>query len=566
MQRIEMTCEMTYQVAIYLRLSKEDGDFSPVSGKKSESDSISNQRELILHYMKEHPELELLEEFCDDGYTGTNFNRPDFIRMMEAIKNKKINCVIVKDLSRFGREYIEAGNYIEKIFPQLGIRFIAINDHYDSGLANSQSDSIILPFKNLINDSYSRDTSIKVRSHLDVKRRQGEFVGSFAVYGYLKDPVDKNHLIVDEYAAKVVQDIYQWKIEGLSPDKIAYGLTKRGIASPMEYKKARGIPYACAFKTGKLAKWSHMAVRRILQNEIYTGVLTQGKRTTPNYKVKKSIYKAESEWARVEGTHEAIVSRQKFDLVQQILLEDTRIAPEGDTVYPYSGRIFCGDCEEAAVRKSVSSGGKKYAYYVCSANKEDRTVCSKHSIRADVLDAAILATIQAHIKVVLDMDQALQQIEAFAWEKRELKKIEANITIQQAVIDKNLTLRMGIYEDLKEGIITKDEFLTLKEEFTGRIREAEGSIKQDEQDKNSILSGFHEQQGWLAQFRQYRNISEITRKVVVNLIERINLFEGQQIEVVFKQKDQFAHICTFLESQKDNPEEPAVPRCRKEAV
>lgn len=559
------TIEMTYQVAIYLRLSKEDGDFSSSSGKKAESDSISNQRELIGNYMKEHPELELVDEFCDDGYTGTNFDRPDFIRMMEAVKGKRVNCIIVKDLSRFGREYIEAGNYIEKIFPQLGIRFIAINDHYDSAATNSQADGIILPFKNLINDSYSRDTSIKVRSHLDVKRRQGEFIGNFAVYGYLKDPEDKNHLVVDEYAAKVVQDIYQWKIEGLSPDKIAERLTKKGIASPMEYKKARGSRYACAFKTGSQARWSHVAVRRILQNEVYTGVLTQGKRTTPNYKVKKSIYKAESEWARVENTHEAIISRKKFDLVQQLLREDTRVSPDGDTVYPYSGRIFCGDCKEAAVRKSVSTGGRKYTYYVCSANKANRSVCSKHSIREDILDAAILATVQAHIKVILDMDQALQQIEALAWEKRELKKIEANIAMQQAVIDKNSALRIGIYEDLKEEIITKEEFLTLKEEFTERIREAERSIKQYEQDKSSILAGFHDQQGWLAQFRQYKNISEITRKVVVNLIERINVFEGQQIEVVFKQKDQFAGICAFLESQKKT-EKGAVILLKKEAV
>lgn len=560
------TMEMTYRVAAYLRLSKEDGDFSSNFGKKTESDSITNQRELIGNYMKGQPGLELVEEFCDDGYTGTNFNRPDFMRMMEAIKNKKINCVIVKDLSRFGREYIEAGNYIEKIFPQLGIRFIAINDHYDSGAANGQSDGIILPFKNLINDSYSRDTSIKVRTHLDVKRRQGEFIGSFSVYGYLKDPEVKNHLIVDDYAARVVQDIYKWKIEGLSPDKIAKRLTQLGIASPMEYKKAKGIRYACAFKTGKKAKWSHVAVRRILRNEVYTGILEQGKRTTPNYKVKKSIYKEKSEWARVEDAHGAIISRREFDLVQRLLLEDTRVCPEGNGVYPYSGRIFCGDCEEAAVRKSVLTGGKRYAYYVCSANKADPAACSKHSIREDALDGAVLATVQAHIKVVLDMDQALQQIEALAWEKRELKKIEANSTIQQAALDKNLTLRMGIYEDLKEGILTKDEFLTLKEEFTERIREAERSMEQYEQEKNSILSGFHEQQGWLAQFRQYRNISEITRKVVVNLIERINIFEDRQIEVVFKQKDQFAGICAFLEGQKDDAKRPETQWHKKEVV
>lgn len=556
---------MIYQVAIYLRLSKEDGDFSLSTGKM-ESDSISNQRELILNYIRSHPELEIVDEFCDDGYTGTNFDRPDFIRMMEDIKSKKINCIIVKDLSRFGREYIEVGRYVEKIFPQLGIRFVAINDHYDSAAPNSQSDSIVLPFKNLINDSYSRDTSIKVRSHLDIKRRQGEFISSFAVFGYLKDPDNKNQLIVDEYAAQVVQDIYRWKKEGLSPDKIAERLNDQGVASPMEYKKSRGVKYACSFKTGKQAKWSHVAIRRILQNEVYTGVLVQGKRTTPNYKVKKSIYKDKSDWARVEGTHEAIISRKEFDLVQQLLGEDTRTAPDSDAIYAYSGRIFCGDCGSVAVRKSVTSCGKKYAYYVCGLNKANRMTCSKHSIREDALDAAVLATVQAHIQVVLDMDRALQDIEALTWEKRELKKIEANIMIQRTIIEKNCGLRMGIYEDLKDDIITKEEFLSLKDEFTARIQDAEKNIEQYEIDKNSILSGFHEQQGWLAQFRQYRNLTDISRNVVVNLIERINIFEGQEIEVVFKQQDQFADIMAFLENQQKQIKEGVVQIVKGVAV
>lgn len=552
----------TYKVAIYLRLSKEDGDFSLSSGK-NESDSISNQRELIKNFLREHPELEFVDEFCDDGYTGTNFNRPDFKRMMDAVKRKQITCIIVKDLSRFGREYIETGNYIEKIFPTLGIRFIAINDRYDSAL-NGQADKIIVPFKNLMNDTYSRDTSSKVRSNLDVMRKQGKLMSSFAVFGYLKDPEDKNHLIIDDYAARVVQDIFKWKIEGLSPEKIAAHLTGAGIASPMEYKKSLGIRYSCAFKTRKQALWSHVTVRRILQNEVYLGVMVQGKRTTPNYKVKKSIYKEETEWIRVENTHEAIISRKNFDLVQQLMSEDTRCAPKGK-IYPFSGRIFCGDCGAAAVRKSVTTDGKKYAYFVCSQNKADRTTCSKHSIREDYLNDAVLATVQAHIKVVLDMEQALQQIEALAWEKQELKKIEANITIQQDTVEKNRNLRMGIYEDLKEGIITRDEFLTLKEEFTKRAQEAERTIKQYEQDKTSILAGFHEQQGWLAQFRQYKNISDLDRKIAVNLIERINIFEEKQIEVVFKQKDQFADICAFLQSQK-NEVKGEVPQLVEEAV
>lgn len=239
--------DQIYRVAIYLRLSKDDGDFSFSDGGKTESNSIQNQRELLHAYLAKHPEMELYGEYKDDGRTGTNFDRPDFQRMMEDVRKGAINCIIVKDLSRFGRDYIECGKYIEKIFPQLGVRFISVNDGYDTA-ASSSTDSLVIPFKNLINDSYSRDISIKVRTNLEVKRRQGEFISNFAVYGYCKDPADKNHLIVDEYAADVVQNIFKWKIEGLSPNSIAVRLNKLGILSPMEYKRSHGSRYSTKFK------------------------------------------------------------------------------------------------------------------------------------------------------------------------------------------------------------------------------------------------------------------------------------------------------------------------------
>lgn len=541
--------DQLFKVAIYLRLSKDDGDFSSAENGKSESNSIHNQRELLMAFLAKHPEMELYDEYKDDGRTGTNFDRPEFQRMMDDVRKGSVNCVIVKDLSRFGRDYIECGKYIEKIFPQLGVRFISINDGFDTRAAGS-ADSIVIPFKNLINDSYSRDISIKVRSNLDVKRKNGEFISNFAVYGYEKDPENKNQLIVDEDAAEVVRDIFKWKIEGLSPNRIADKLNGLGILSPMEYKKARGSKFKTEFKTNGKALWSHVAVRRILKNEVYVGVLVQGKRTTPNYKTKKFIYKNESEWVRVEDRHDAIISRPQFDLVQQLLREDTRASSEKTEVHPYCGRIFCGDCGAPAVRKTVNSCGRQYVYYVCSANKANRDVCSKHSIREDVLDKVVLATVQRQIEVILDMDRAMQQIEALSWEKAEIKKIDANIEYQNQVIEKNNALRLGVYEDLRAGILTKEEFLTLKEEFMERIDTAKQLIEQLTSDKSGIQHGLKKQQSWLSQFREYKNISEISRIIVVNLIERINIFENAEIEVVFRQRDQFADIMSFLEEQE----------------
>lgn len=542
-----------YRVAIYLRLSKDDGDISFSESRKSESNSIHNQRELLMSYLEKHPEMELYDEYKDDGWTGTNFDRPDFRRMMEDVRAGKVNCVLVKDLSRFGRDYIECGKYIEKIFPQLGIRFIALNDGFDTK-SSSSTDSIVIPFKNLINDSYSRDISIKVRSNLEVKRRQGEFISNFTVYGYQKDKENKNHLVVDEYAAGIVRDIFKWAIEGLSPGSIASRLDQLGVLSPMEYKKSQGSKYKTKFKTGTRAKWSHVAVRRILQNEVYTGTMVQGKRTTPNHKTKKFVYKDQNDWVRVEGTHEAIISRPQFDLVQQILQEDTRASAEKTAVHPYCGRIFCGDCGSPAVRKTASSGGKRYVYYVCGANKADSHTCSKHSIREEVLDNAVLVTIQRQIEVALDMDAALRQIEALSWERTELKKIDANIEVQNQIIQKNNELRLGIYEDLQSGILSRDEFMTLKEEFSSRIAAAKLVIDQLVSSKSEIQHGLNKQQGWLAQFHEYENVTAISRRLVVSLVERINVYEGSEIEVVFRHRDQFAHIKEFLESQKEKTE------------
>ena len=222
-----------YNACIYARLSRDDGD-------KLESDSIINQKALIRDFISKHPEIHVVSEKTDDGYSGVNFDRPAFQEMMEDIRSGKINCVVVKDLSRFGRNYIEAGNYIERVFPFMGVRFIAINDSYDS-LDRNQSDSLIIPFKNLINDAYCKDISVKIRSQLEIKRKKGQFIGAFAVYGYLKDPEDHNKLIPDTYASEVVRAIYKWKLEGMSQGRIAEKLNLQGVLCPMEYKMSMGI-------------------------------------------------------------------------------------------------------------------------------------------------------------------------------------------------------------------------------------------------------------------------------------------------------------------------------------
>ena len=225
-----------WQAALYLRLSREDGD-------KEESDSVVNQKELLNQFISLEPDIVVYDVYVDDGWSGTNFERPDFIRMMQDMKEGKVNCVIVKDLSRFGRNYIDVGQYIEKIFPLLDIRFISVTDNLDSVKNPQTMNTIMVPFKNLINDEYCRDISNKVRSSLDMKRKQGKHIGSFACYGYQKDPEDHNHLVIDEEAAEVVRDIFQWYISGMSILSISQKLNAMGVPNPSCYNKIHGFKY-----------------------------------------------------------------------------------------------------------------------------------------------------------------------------------------------------------------------------------------------------------------------------------------------------------------------------------
>ena len=550
--------DQTFKVAIYLRLSKEDDDLSCSSGAKSESNSISNQRKLIYDFMKLHPELELYDEYKDDGKSGSNFDRAEFQRMMKDIEAGKVNCVVVKDQSRFGRDYIDVGKYKEKIFPKLGVRFITINEGYDS-LSATSSDDLAFTINSFVYDFYIRDISTKIRTNLTAKKQNGEYAGAFVAYGYVKDSNDKSKLVVDQFAADVVRDIFRWKIEGLSPQNIAVRLNELGIPSPAEYKKLSGSNYKTSFQTSSKAVWSHVSVRRILKNEIYLGVMIQGKRTTPNYKTKTVVTKAESEWLRVEGTHEAIISVRDFELVQELLRDDTHCRAGDVTVPVYAGRIYCGDCGATAVRKTVSYAGKRYVYYVCNANKHDKTVCSRHSIREDILGQVIYQTVRHQIDLLLDVDKALRQFENLSWEKHKLKQLDASIEIQEEVVRKNNTLRLGIYEDLRAGLLDRSEYESLKKELAERIAEATAAIEKLNKEKREILDGVSKQQSWIEQFRQYENVTELTRPMVIHLIERINIFEDSNIEIVFRHRNQIEEILRFISEQTTDKKVLAMP-------
>ena len=267
---IDMSELTNYNAAIYVRLSKEDEDAS--DGRKNESNSITNQKQLILDYLQDKPEINIVSVRIDDGYTGTNYDRPAFQLMMNDIKAGTVNCVVVKDLSRFGREYINAGKYIDRLFPFYGVRLIAINDNIDT-VTRDYADDFSITLKNLMNDNYCRDISMKIRSQFQVRRKNGEYLGAFAPYGYMKSEDDHTKLEIDPYAAGVIQDIFRWKIEGMSQAAIAKRLTEQRVLAPLEYKRSMGSRLKCSFQKHAKVEWTAVGVGRILSNRVYTGTM-----------------------------------------------------------------------------------------------------------------------------------------------------------------------------------------------------------------------------------------------------------------------------------------------------
>ena len=527
-----------YNACIYARLSRDDGD-------KLESDSITNQKALIRDFLSNHPEIHVVSEKTDDGYSGVNFDRPAFQEMMDEIRSGKVNCVVVKDLSRFGRNYIDAGNFIEKVFPFMGVRFIAINDSYDSQDKN-QSDSLIIPFKNLINDAYCKDISVKIRSQLEVKRKKGQFIGAFAVYGYLKDEEDHNKLVVDTFASEVVRAIFKWKLEGVSQGRIAEKLNMQGVLCPMEYKISLGMKVQTNFRIHKRAMWSPVSVTRILINEIYTGVLVQGKSGTPNYKVKKVMPKDKEEWVRVENSHAAIICREDFDNVQIIMQKDIRIAPEEEKVYPFSGYLKCADCGQNMVRKHYVASDKAYTYFICSTRKAKKG-CSTHTIKEDELMNAVLEATRQQVENITQLEQILDSLPE---NQQDVFNYDAQIVKLKEDIERNKSFKLKLYENLQDGMIGQDEYFLFKKSYAAKIADAEAAIVAIEDERKQTVERNRERLAWIDVYKAYQNVTEISRKLVVDLIEQIRIFENGRIEIKWRYYDEYQKITGFIRKSR----------------
>ena len=531
-----------WKAADYARISREDGD-------KEESDSIGTQFDIIDDYIAHNDDITFIDRYSDDGWSGTNFDRPDFMRLMEDIKKGKINCVIVKDLSRLGRNYILVGQYLEMIFPMLNIRFISVNDRIDSTKDPASINNALVSFKNVMNDEYCRDISNKVRSSLDRKRSKGEFIGSFASYGYMKDPDDHHHLIVDPVAAEVVKNIFDWFLQGMSIIGIAKRLNHMGIPNPSAYKRQCGLNYK--HPAGQLdSAWPDSSVKRVLKNRLYVGDMVQNKNRTKSYKVQVSVAVPEENWVIVPNMHEAIIDREKFETVQQLLMRDTRTSPGINHVSIFAGYIRCADCLRAMGKKSVAQSYGKYHYYVCQTfRKAGRNLCTKHTIREKQLYDAVLATIQSQIDLAVSMDQLVNDLKSQNVRAAKSSRLEKMLQLKEEEYEKVSRCRIDLYPDWKAGILSKDEYLSLKAKIGEQLEQIEIAIANIKEEISKYQSAPVSENRFISSFLRYRNIQVLTREVIVELIEMIYVHEGGTITIQFKYQDEYQRLLDLIDEQ-----------------
>lgn len=537
MQKYEKVQNKQYKTIIYCRLSKDDGE-------KTVSKSIEGQINYCTDFVENQHDLKLVSTpLCDDGYTGLNLNRPAFQVLDKLVRSKTIDCIVCRDLSRFTRDYIGGGDYIERVLPQYGIRLIAINN-CDTSKDDPQTIAFMIPFLNLINDSYSRDTSIKIRSCLAMKRKKGDFVGAFCPFGYMRNPQNRHKLVPDEPAVIVVQQIFSFFKDGLSIGQIANKLNILCIPTPLEYKQSQGIKAQAIFRTNDVAQWEYNTVKRILTNDVYIGVLSQGKTTSKNYKTKEKEFLKEKDWEKVENAHEPIIPLEDFLAVQEMVKRNTRIMSGGDGNL-LSGFVFCGDCGATMIKKSLKSGGKSYVYYICSNHKKKK-ICSSHSISRSFVEEKVLNIIHDQVEIVLQLQETLEFLETMPTNKKETFSYVRQIETLEQEIDKYKGVKLQLYHDLKENVVTKNEYVQFRDEYDRVIREKEMTKDKLEKTCNQAENNSISTNNWVQLFRENENVEEIDKRVLMALVDKVLIHENHGIEVVFKYGDEFQETEDYI--------------------
>lgn len=514
----EISNPMDYHVALYIRLSKEDENEGP-------SQSVQNQESLLREFVEQH-RLSVFDTYVDDGWSGTNFNRPDFQRMIADIEAKRVNMVITKDLSRLGRDYIMTGHYMERYFPEHRVRYISLLDGIDTGVDSTAND--ITPFRAIMNDMYAKDISKKIKSVKRDKQRKGQFIGGKPVYGYKMHPTEKNRIVIDEEAAPVVRRIFALALSGMSCRQIAVELNSNGIPSPAAYAKlavSKPGPYS--------GLWSSERISAMLQNETYIGNMVQGRMVKISYKSKKCLRQSPENWVVVEGTHEPIIDPEAFQKVQ--MLVNSRKHTRSRTYdFLLKGLIFCHECGyPLAVLNRKNAAGEDVLYFVCRTYQRftKAGVCTCHSIKEETVNEAVLAKVREVCQAYLDPER----LRSIAQEMVEgaLKSDGAASELQnlQAKLDSLIANLDRMYMDRLNGLLSEDDFQRIYQKVKSDRTILEESIKNlSEQTKRPVDAA--EKAKTLV--KQFLDSAFTDRGLLVSLIERVELTEEKKIIIKFR--------------------------------
>lgn len=531
----------------YIRLSSEDGDLR--EGEKPESNSVANQRDLIHTYIQNHGEFAGAEvvEFCDDGWSGKIFNRPAVKAMLEQVRLGKAQCIIVKDISRFGRDYITAGNYISRVFPFLGVRFIAINDGLDSIHINDV-DSLDTAFKTILYDLYSRDLSRKVRSAKRFRAQQGEWLSAIAPYGYTRDAQKKNHMVIDPPAAEVVRRIFKMIAEGLSTVQVAKILNQECIPTPMLYKQAQSSTPRHWNTLYEENFWTDSAIIRIVRDEQYLGKVVYGKRFYDQIGQGHSLKVSKKDWIIVDGMHEEIVTQEEFDRAQAALRKFSERAGASCS-NPLSKKVRCGICGHAMIRGDV-----KQPYFFCRTSRlVDSFSCSgEHVPESDIVEI-ILAGLRT------------QAVSAVRWgriwearhqkEKTDFTAVKKQIASLKEICNQQDSQIQELYEALVSGDVSRDEYKAAKAMLVSKRNHAKARISELEDALKNADSNGKLDNPFVTSFQKYAEVTSITKEMMTDVLKEVRIYPGGRIEVVWNYGEDLERLLRDLHTEGSKQDE-----------
>ena len=537
---------------VYTRLSIEDED-------DEEQNSIGNQKKIALDYLKDKDDIAVTEYYVDNGYTGMNFSRPDFQRMMNDLRSGKINCVIVKDISRLGRHFVMTSEFVEKIFPMMGVRLICINDDYDSFDENCDSASLLLPFKMVMNDSYVKDISKKIRSSISAKMDSGEYLPSASSipYGYIRNP-EQNTFDIDEEVAPVVVRIFEMRANGVALNAIAKTLNEEGIPCPGKLRYIRGITKAAKYEN---ALWIHGTLRKILMDQVYIGNRVHGRVKRDKLGMEKTR-RSEEEWQVIENAHQPIISQELFDKVQEAMNEAAakrnaykqQEAPETDHREVFREKVYCGDCGsmmrgcKGLGRANEDGERKAFIYYDCGKFLDSgRAVCSAHYVRQEEIMDTLRNALDTQLCAAIDFEALVKEVQAMPKVVHYESSVKNQLTSIQSK-RRHMELRLEqLIVDLTDGLIDKQEYAYAKQKYNEEyehLLEEENRLFTSSRRLGNIVASSDK---WIRTLKEYRSIPDIDRKAVDFLVKRIKIYPGKRIELILNYEDPFRLVSEYLE-------------------